>query len=139
MSEYRKPVPVPTPETQPFWDGCKRHELWLPFCLRCEQFFFYPRPFCPRCFGWETEWRQVSGKGKLYTYAIQYRPQAPGFEPPYITAVVELEEGPRLMTNLIDIEPDPAQIQCEMPVEVVFQDVTEEITLPLFRPAARQS
>jgi len=136
MADYAKPLPVPTPETQPFWDGCKAHELRLPYCRACERFFFYPRPFCPRCFGWEIEWRRCSGRGRLYSYAIQYRPQAPGFQDdvPYITAIVELEEGPRLMTNLVGIEPDPALIRCDMPVEVVFDDVTDEVTLAKFRP-----
>ena len=135
MTEYRKPIPQPSPETQRFWEGCKRHELWLPYCKQCEQFFFYPRPFCPRCFSWEIEWRRASGRGTLYTYAIQYRAYVPGFEPPYVTAIVQLEEGPRLMTNLVEIEPDPAQIRCDMPLEVVFEDVNEEISLPKFRPA----
>ncbi|HXF51883.1 MAG TPA: Zn-ribbon domain-containing OB-fold protein [Dehalococcoidia bacterium] len=135
MAEYQRPLPFPTPETQPFWDACKRHELQLPYCLRCQAFFFYPRRFCPRCFSWEIEWRRCSGRGTLYTYAIQYRPMAPGFEPPYVTALVQLEEGPRLMTNLVDVEPDPKRIRCDMPVEVVFRDVTDQITLPLFRPA----
>lgn len=137
MADYAKPLPVPSPETQPFWDGCKAHELRLPYCTACGRFFFYPRPFCPRCFGWELEWRRCSGRGRLYSYAIQFRPQAPGFQDdvPYVTAIVELEEGPRLMTNLVGIDPDPALIRCDMPVEVVFDDVTEEITLPKFRPA----
>ncbi len=128
-------APQPSPETKPYWDACKRNELSLPFCLRCEQFFFYPRPFCPKCFGWEIEWRTCSGRGTLYTYAIQYRPQGPGFEPPYVTAIVQLEEGPRMLTSLVDIEPDPANIQCDMPVEVTFQELTGEINLPVFRPA----
>jgi uncharacterized OB-fold protein len=110
--------------------------LSLPFCITCEQHFFYPRPFCPRCFGWEVEWRRCSGRGTLYAYAFQYRPQAPGFEPPYVTAIVQLEEGPRMMTNLVDVEPDPAHIQCDMPVEVTFQRLNDEINLPVFRPAS---
>ncbi len=134
-TEYRKPIPEPTPETLPYWEACKQHELRLPYCTKCREFFFYPRAFCPTCFGWEIEWRQVSGKGTLYTYSIQYRPQAPGFEPPYITAIVQLDEGPRLMTNLIDIEPDPERVKCDMPLEVVFRDITDEISLPLFRPS----
>jgi hypothetical protein len=133
MNAGQRMLPTPSPETQRYWDGCKQHELWLPYCLACQAFFFYPRPFCPSCFGWEVEWRQASGHGTLYTYAIQYRPQAPGFEPPYVTAIVQLDEGPRMLTNLVDIEPDPAQIACGMPVEVVFQDFGE-ISLPVFRP-----
>ena len=135
--EMQKPVPYPSPETQPFWDGCKRHELTLPYCTKCAAFFFYPRQFCPKCFSWEIEWRQASGRATLYTYAIQYRPQAPGFQPPYVTAIVQLEEGPRMMTNLVGIDPDPEQIRCDMPLEVVFEDISDEISLPKFRPAAR--
>ncbi len=138
MAEYRKPVPRPSAETKRFWEGCKRHELWLPYCPQCDQHFFFPRAFCPCCFSWEVGWRQASGRGTLYTYAIQYRPQAPGFEPPYITAIVQLEEGPRLMGNLVDVEPDPEQIRCDMPVEVTFEDVSDEISLPMFRPAPRK-
>ncbi len=137
MSEYGKPLPYPTPETQRFWDGCKQHQLLLPYCRRCQEFFFYPREFCPKCFGWEIDWRQASGRGTLYTYAIQFRPAGPGFvnDVPYITAIVQLEEGPRLFTNLIGVEPDPTQIRCDMPVEVVFEDVDDRIALPKFRPA----
>ena len=133
---YRKPLPTPSPETRPYWDGCKNHELWLPFCPSCQSFFFYPRDFCPRCFSWDVEWRRVSGRGKVYTFAIHYRPWHPGWaaEIPYVTALVELEEGPRLYTNLIDVDPDPRKIRCDMPVEVVFEDINEEITLPKFRP-----
>ena len=107
MADYTKPLPYPSPETQPFWDACKRHELSLPYCPACAAFFFYPRQFCPRCFSWDIEWRTCSGKGTLYTFAIQYRPQMPGFTPPYVTAIVQLEEGPRLMTNLVGIDPSP--------------------------------
>ena len=135
MSEASRPLPRPTPDTKPYWEGCKRHELRLPFCTRCQQFFFYPRVFCPRCLSWAIEWRQASGRGKLYTFAIQYRPQAPGFKPPYVTAIVELEEGPRMLTNLIGIEPNPEKIRFDMPVEVVFEEMSDEITLPMFRPA----
>jgi len=134
-TEYTKLLPHPTPETQRFWDGCKQHELWLPYCPNCSDYFFYPRAFCPRCFSWDIEWKQGSGKGTLYTFAIQYRPQAPGFRPPYVTAIVQLDEGPRLMANLIDVDPEPDKIRCDMAVEVVFEDVSDEITLPQFRPA----
>jgi hypothetical protein len=136
LSQPSRPLPFPTPETQAYWEACKRHELMLPFCNSCEQSFFYPRPFCPRCFGWDIEWRKASGRGTLYTFAIQYRPQAPGFEPPYVTAIVELEEGPRMMTNLVGVEPDPEKIRCDMPVEVTFEAFSDEITLPMWRPAS---
>lgn len=134
VNEPQRPLPTPSPETAPYWEGCKRRELQLPYCLQCERFFFYPRPFCPRCFSRDTEWRRASGRATLYTYAIQYRAQTPGFQAPYITAIVELEEGPRLVSNLVGVEPDPAQLRCGMPLEVVFEDMSDEITLPFFRP-----
>ncbi len=135
MAEYTKPLPVPSPETQPFWDACARRELTLPFCTACAQFFFYPRAFCPRCFGDAIEWRRCTGRGTLYTFAIQYRPQMIGFTPPYVTAIVQLEEGPRMMTTLVGVTPSPEAIRCDMPVEVTWEQASDEITLPLFRPA----
>ena len=137
--QYAKPIPTPSPETQRYWEGCKSHELWLPFCRPCQSFYFYPRRFCPQCFGWDIEWRQVSGRGKVYSYAIQHRAFHPGWaqETPYVTAIVELDEGPRMYTNLVDVEPDPKSLRCDMPVEVVFEDISEEISLPRFRPVAK--
>lgn len=136
-TEMQRPVPYPSPETQPYWDGCKRHELMLPYCAGCEAFFFYPRQFCPTCFSWEIEWRTCSGKGTLHTFAIQFRAQMPGMKAPYVTAVVQLDEGPRLMTNLVEVEPalleQPENIRCGVPVEVVWEDVNDEIALPMFR------
>ena len=135
MPDYAGPIPVPTPETRPFWQAARRYELSLPYSTQCEQFFFYPSRFCPRCFRWDIEWRTCSGRGTLYTYAIQYRPQMIGFTPPYVTAIVQLEEGPRMMTTLVGVDPDPAQIACDMSVEVTWEDVNDEIAMPLFRPA----
>lgn len=133
---YRKPLPVPSPETVRFWQGCKAHELWIPYCRGCSQFYFYPRDFCPRCFSRDIEWRQASGRGLIYTFGIHYRAWHPGWaqEVPYVSAIVELEEGARLYTNIVGVEPSPESIRCGMPVEVVWDDVTEEITLPKFRP-----
>jgi uncharacterized OB-fold protein len=135
-TEMQRPAPYPSPETQPFWDGCKRHELTLPYCTKCSEFFFYPRQFCPKCFSWDIEWRKCSGKGTLHTFAIQFRMQMPGFTPPYVTAMVQLDEGPRMMTNLVGVDPMPENIKCGIPVEVVWEQLNDEITLPLFKPVA---
>ena len=136
MAGAAKPLPKPTPDTQPFWDAVKRHELMLPKCKACGQLHYFPRPFCPHCFSWDLEWVRCSGKGKLYSFLINHRP-APGFEEetPYVIAVVELDEGPRMLSNLIDIEPTPEAVQVDMPVEILFQDVNEETTMFKFRPA----
>ena len=136
MAAASKSLPKPTPDTQPFWDAVKRHQLSLPKCKACGQLHYFPRPFCPHCFSWDLEWVRCSGKGKLYSYVINHRP-APGFEEeaPYVIAVVELDEGPRMLSNLIDIEPTPEAVQVDMPVEILFQDVNEEMTMFKFRPA----
>jgi hypothetical protein len=135
MPDYSGPIPVPTPESKPFWDATRRHELSLQRCRACAQWVFYPRAACPHCLSGDLEWRRVSGRGTVHTFTVAHRGQK-GFPlgSPYVIAMVELEEGPRLMTNLVDVVPDPTQIRIGMPVEVVFEDVSAEIALPRFRP-----
>ena len=133
MTASRAPLPAPTPETKPFFDALKQHRLLIQRCAECGHAYFYPRPFCPSCLSNDVEWEEASGKGRLYSFVINHR-SAPGFEPPYVIAVVELDEGPRMMTNLIGVNPDPELISCEMAVEIVFDDMDEEFTLPRFRP-----
>lgn len=137
MPQYAGPLPVPTPETRPFWEGVRRHELLLQRCRPCGEHFFYPRAACPTCLSADLEWRVASGRGTLHTFTVVHR-GARGFPlgPPYVIAIVALDEGPRLMTNLVGIEPDPGRIAIGMRVEVVFDDVTPEATLPRFRPAS---
>jgi uncharacterized OB-fold protein len=137
QTTYRKPVPMITPENERYWQGCKQHELWMRHCNACAKPYFYPRDVCPMCGSRDVDWKQMSGRGTLYTYAIVHRPPTPGFadDVPFITAIVQLDEGPRMMTNLTGIEPDPATITVGMPVQVTFEDLTEEISLPKFRPA----
>jgi uncharacterized OB-fold protein len=136
MSDYAAPLPVPTPESRPFWDAARRHELTLPCCRRCGKFHYYPRAACPFCLSGDLDWRRVSGRGRLHTFTVVHR-GARGFPlgPPYVLAVVELDEGPRMMTNLVGVTPDPASVRIGMPVEVTFADVTAEVALPHFRPA----
>jgi uncharacterized protein len=131
-----KALPTPTPETAPYWESCKQHELRIQYCNDCKEYYFYPRPLCPNCLSDNTEWRKVSGKAKLLTYLISHR-AAPGFEDevPYAIAVVELDEGPRMMTNIVNVEVKPENLPAGLPVEVVFRDVTEQVSIPLFQPA----
>src|ERR1700755_223760 len=138
MSEGRRARPQPTPETQHFWDGTKAGELRLQRCNACGKVYFPPRPFCPACAARDVSVFAASGKGRLYSYVIHHRP-VPGFTPPYAIAVVELDEGPRLMTNITGCPQTPEALQLDMPVEIAFERLDDEITLPLFRPAARQS
>jgi uncharacterized OB-fold protein len=139
MSEYAKPLPQPDPITKPYWDSLKSHAMRLQRCGSCGRFVFFPRALCPFCFSDALTWTPVSGRGVVHAFTVPHRHPSPAFQPdlPYVVALVELEEGPRLMTNLIDVPPDPAQIAVGMPVEVVYDDVTPEVTLPKFRPLQR--
>ena len=136
MAEIRKPIPQPTPETQDFWDGTKAGELRLQRCTACSNVYFPPRPFCPNCASRKVESFVSSRKGKLSTYIINTRP-APGFEAdaPYAIAVVELNEGPRLMTSIVGVAQTPETLPIDAPVEVAFESVSEAISLPKFRLA----
>ncbi len=133
MSEYTKPLPKPTPTSRPFWDAAKRHELMLQRCAACSKFIYYPRDRCPHCFGDKLDWQRVSGKGKIYSYTVVRRASARAFaDAPYVLAIVELAEGPRMTTN---IAAPPEQVRVDMPVVVHFDDVTPERTLVKFKPA----
>ena len=136
MAETKKPIPVPTPETQHYWDGAKAGELLLQRCKECGKTYCPPRPFCPECASRSVEAFKASGKGRLYSYIINHRP-APGFEDdaPYAIAVVELEEGPRLMSNIVECEQTPEALQLDMALEVTFEKVNGGISLPKFKPA----
>jgi len=130
-----KPEPVPTPETQLFWDGCAAGELRIQRCLDCGKPYFYPRPVCPECGSTNVEWFTASGEATLYSYVINHRP-APGFEDdaPYAIAVVQLAEGPRMMTNLVGVPNTPDELVLDMPLRVTFEQ-RGEVSLPLFAPA----
>jgi uncharacterized protein len=136
-SAPRRPLPTIQPEWEHYWQKAKEHELWLMRCKDCGAAYFYPRAICPSCFSRNTEWFQSSGRGTLHAFAIVHRAPQPAFADmvPYIVAFVELEGGARMPTNLVEVEPDPSAVKIGMPVEVVFDDVDERVTLPKFRPA----
>ena len=129
-----RPLPAITPETRHFWEGTRSGELRLQKCSACNRVYFPPRPFCPQCASREVDIVRASGRATLYSYVIHHRP-VPGFVPPYSIAVVQLEEGPRMMTNIVEVAQTPETLQLDMPLEVVFERMTDEISLPLFRPA----
>jgi uncharacterized OB-fold protein len=136
---YSKPVPRPlNPEwTKPFWEAAKRHELVMPRCKTCDQLFFYPRSECPRCLSDHVEWMKVSGRGRLHTYTVVYQPANAAFrdDAPYVYAVVQLDEGPRVVSNVVQC--DLEAVRVDMPLEAIFDDVTPEWTLVKFKPASR--
>jgi uncharacterized OB-fold protein len=134
MSDYTKPLPHPNEVSQPFWDAAKRHKLQIQRCNACGTRIFYPREACAECLSADLIWIPVSGKGTLYSYTIAQAPTHPAFadDVPYVIAIVELEEGPRITTNLVGCQPD--QVTIGMPVVASFEDVTPEMTLVKFRP-----
>ena len=129
-----KPLPVVTEESRPFWEGCQKGKLLLQYCGSCQQYQFYPRLYCMQCGSVELQWVQASGYGVIYSYTIIHQNKSPEFvhETPYNVAIVQLEEGPRMLSNIVDIE--PVGLQVELPVTVVFDQTTDSITLPRFRP-----
>lgn len=131
---YLKPIPKPTPETQHFWDGTRAGELRLQRCEACKQPYFPPRPFCPRCASRQVSVFKASGRARLHSYIINHRPPK-GFEAPYAIAVVELEEGPKMMTSIVECPQTPEALQLDMPLVATFEAITPEISLPKFKPA----
>ena len=128
-------LPEPTPETRHFWEGCKAGELRLQRCTECDGgSYFPPRPFCPKCGGRKVETYKASGKGVLWSYVINQRPRPNMGTDPYAIAVVQLDEVPRLMTNIIDCPQTPEALRLDMKLQVAFHRLDDEITLPLFRP-----
>jgi uncharacterized OB-fold protein len=137
MSEYQKPVPRINGDNKEVWLGCKVHELRFQKCKTCGHVRWPPSFICPICYSREIEGIVSSGKGKVYTFVVYHVAYHPGFESdlPYVVADVELEEGPRLVTNIVGCRPD--EVRCEMPVEVTWQDITEEFSLPKFKPRSQ--
>ena len=128
-----KPSPKPSAESAPFWAAANRGELMIQRCVTTGRFFFYPRTYSPFVTGGATEWVTVSGRATLYSYIIDFRPP-PAFGPgPNVIAVVELAEGPRMMTNLVGVEPDPEQLPLDMALMVEF-DQRGDQAVPVFRP-----
>ena len=131
-----RPLPTPNPETQHFWDGLRAGELRLQRCHTCGHAYFPPQPFCPDCLSRDVDVFASTGRGSLHSYVISHR-AVPGFDVPYAIAVVELDEGPRLMTNIVDCEQTPEALVIDMPVELAPTAFAGDVVLPLFRPASR--
>jgi len=128
------PIPVPNPDNQGFWDACRRGELRLQRCTACGTWRHHPRPLCPTCRSFDYAWAPVSGRGVVHTFTIVHRPTLPAFEShlPYNVIVVRLDEGPFMVSNLV--EAPAAALRIGLPVEVVFAPFDDAIALPKFRP-----
>jgi uncharacterized protein len=129
-------LPTIEPETQPFWDAAKAGTLMLGLCGACGKVHYYPRPMCPHCWSEDVSLSPASGKGVLYTWSTVFVNDLPPFREmlPYVAAQVDLDEGVRITTNMIDC--DPKDLEIGMPVTLAFRDLTNAIAVPVFRPAA---
>jgi uncharacterized OB-fold protein len=134
MPDYKKPIPVPSDESKPYWQGLRERRLMIPQCEDCRRFWFPPSLLCQHCSSPNWSWREASGRGRVYSYVVYHRVYHPGFadEVPYAVAVVALDEGPRMISNVVGVAPD--QIVCDMPVEITYIDITEDRTIPKFKP-----
>ena len=135
-TQYQKPLPLVTSLNQPYWDGLKNREFKLQRCDGCGKVWYPPSPLCPSCWSRNFTWTRLSGHGRVNSWVIFHQSYFRGYDGdiPYNVAEVELDEGPRVLTNLIGIKND--EIRVGMPVEIVYDDVTNEITLAKFRPRA---
>ncbi len=129
-------LPRATPETAPYWEGCRAQKLLIQRCSSCGHYQFYPRIICTACASRKVEWVAASGQGKVLSFTIirQAISEAYAADVPYVIALIQLDEGPTMMSNVIEF--DPERVMMGMPVEVVFEAWNDEITVPKFRPLA---
>jgi len=129
-------LPTPDAETQPFWDGARDGKLLIRRCGACGEAHFYPRPFCPKCWSDDVRWEEASGGATLYTWSVVHRNDLPPFgdRVPYVAAAVDLDEGPRMLTNVVGCEFDALTVG--LPLEVSYQAISDDVTIPVFRPVA---
>lgn len=133
MSTLPTPTPTPSPETVEFWSATAEGRLLLKRCTSCSTVIWYPKSLCPSCHSTETEWFESGGRGRIYSFTVSRRGEGPYKEAaPYVLAYVELDEGPRLLTNVVDCDVDSVRI--DQPVAVVFDDTGEGNALVRFRP-----
>lgn len=135
MSEYTKPLPVLEGHAADFYGFCKKGELHFQRCSDCGAWRHVPRELCAECGSWAWEWARSSGRGEVYTWTVVGRALHPAYQDdcPYAPTVVELEEGVRLLSEVVDVAPE--ELRIGMPVQVVFEAVTDEVTLPRFERA----
>lgn len=127
-------LPNITEENAPYWESARAHALKLPYCMACERAFYPPQSRCPRCLGDRVEWRPVSGRARVHSWVVVHQVYDPSFKErvPYVVAAVELEEGPRLITNVVNCA--PGQVSGGMRVRATYHDLTHEVALVYFEP-----
>ena len=136
MSKPVRLLPAVGPENEHYWNGGAEGELRFLRCDDCRYYIHPPSPLCPECLGRSLAPEAVSGRGVVHTYTVNHQPWIPGFDPPYVVAIVELDEQPglRLTTNVVHCEIEDVEIG--MPVRVVFEDLGDDVFLPLFEPSS---
>ena len=134
MTQDSRPLPIIDEDNHEFWESCRRHAMTLQRCGSCSAMRYYPAPVCSVCGSLEFSWEAVSGNAVVYTYSVVRRPPSPAFkdEVPYVYAIVELEEGPMMPTNIVGVAVDDVSIG--MAVVLTYRDMNDEITLPVFTP-----
>lgn len=132
MEKTVQPLPIPNPDTEPFWHGCARGELLLQRCKSCLAYRHPPSPICPECLSPDHEWVAAEGRGTVYTFVIVRQAlKGETFRVPYVVAVIELAEGPHILSNVVG--PAVEEVKIGMPVEVFFERISSEISLPKFK------
>ena len=132
---YAKPLPVVDSDTKPFWDGCRQGKLMLQRCAQCGHVRFPPTHFCSKCHSAAYELIESSGRGRVFSWIVVRHPvprEVYAAEVPYVVALITLDEGVRIPSNIVGVAPE--KVTPNMPVRVKFLEVTPEITLPLFEP-----
>lgn len=134
-TDYKKPIPIPDEASRPFFEGAREHKLMIQRCSACGTAHWPVKSRCPVCFSTDLNWVQASGKGTLYTFSLMHQVYHPGFasEVPYNVAEVDLEEGPRVISNIVGCS--NADLRIGMSLDVTFEDITDAVSLPRFRPA----
>ncbi len=136
MDRAVPPLPRPSPESEPFWSALREGRFQLQRCGSCGHFRFPPAVHCPHCWGADASWETLSGRGRVFSHVTFRRGYHPAFPPPYVVAVIELQEGPRLASRLVGVEPE--RVDIGMPVRVELTAVAESVVLPLFRPESEE-
>ena len=136
MSVPQKPVPVVNPWAKPFWDAAAEKELKIQKCKDCDKHIFYPRNGCPFCGSDDLDWVKAAGTGTIYTYTVVENNPPSAFiqDLPYVVAVIRLDEGVQMLSNIVGC--DPGDVECDMPVEVIFEKLDDNFNLPKFKPRA---
>jgi uncharacterized OB-fold protein len=135
MDVYEKPLPVVNEDNAPYWAYARQHELRMQQCATCGYIRFPPGLLCPKCHSLDHQWARLSGKGKLYSYVVYHHAYHPSYKNdlPYAVVIIQLAEGPRMESNIVGCKMEDLRI--DMPLEVCFDDVTDTVTLPKFKPA----